>query len=356
MKYFITIILIATISLQLMAQVGIGTTNPNSQSALDVYSKKKGLLVPRITDVGGADKTEGSLIYDSINGTFLYCHDQKWHDVSALVAENDGNVAELKSKYETLKANTFAGYGTIPVGGIIMWSGNEADLPDGWALCDGDVENGMRTPDLRGRFIVGSGSNGNNVPDHVWDASYADAGDLSEGKGRTNKGDTGSTRKAVLEARHLPDHWHYGSTFGSNDGRHNHVYKDSYFMEKYGTGYQDYQNWKKNYESKVLGFSERVYATFHMGSHGGFDDDNNLLLAGYRITDTDGVYNYSGYPSGPQYLVDEKPKNNGPTSHHKHQILTSQTLVKNSVGSTTPNDEFDNRPPYYALAFIMRVK
>ena len=42
------------------------------------------------------------------------------------------------------------GYGTIPVGGIIMWSGSK--VPDGWALCDG--KNG--TPNLLNRFVLGS--------------------------------------------------------------------------------------------------------------------------------------------------------------------------------------------------------
>ncbi len=42
------------------------------------------------------------------------------------------------------------GYGTIPVGGIIMWSGRT--VPDGWALCDG--KNG--TPNLLNRFVFGS--------------------------------------------------------------------------------------------------------------------------------------------------------------------------------------------------------
>ena len=41
----------------------------------------------------------------------------------------------------------------VPKGGIIKWSGAVADIPGGWALCDGT--NG--TPDLRNRFIVGAG-------------------------------------------------------------------------------------------------------------------------------------------------------------------------------------------------------
>lgn len=41
----------------------------------------------------------------------------------------------------------------VPSGSIIPWYGNLADIPDGFALCNGS--NG--TPDLRDRFIVGAG-------------------------------------------------------------------------------------------------------------------------------------------------------------------------------------------------------
>jgi len=46
-----------------------------------------------------------------------------------------------------------SGYGTAPVGCIILWSGAANKIPDGWALCNG--QNG--TPDLRNRFVVGAG-------------------------------------------------------------------------------------------------------------------------------------------------------------------------------------------------------
>jgi hypothetical protein len=51
-------------------------------------------------------------------------------------------------------ATTFVGNGTIPIGGIIMWSGSIVSIPTGWALCNGS--NG--TPNLVDRFIVGAGS------------------------------------------------------------------------------------------------------------------------------------------------------------------------------------------------------
>lgn len=39
----------------------------------------------------------------------------------------------------------------IPKGAIILWSGPVTAIPSGWASCNGQ----NKTPDLRGRFIVG---------------------------------------------------------------------------------------------------------------------------------------------------------------------------------------------------------
>jgi microcystin-dependent protein len=50
------------------------------------------------------------------------------------------------------------GKGVIPVGGIVFWSGVVDSIPNGWALCNGQTVNGVRTPNLSDRFIVGVGS------------------------------------------------------------------------------------------------------------------------------------------------------------------------------------------------------
>jgi microcystin-dependent protein len=50
--------------------------------------------------------------------------------------------------------SAFVGNGTIPVGGIIMWSG--INVPSGWALCNGTTVNGQVTPNLCGRFVLGA--------------------------------------------------------------------------------------------------------------------------------------------------------------------------------------------------------
>lgn len=97
--------------------------------------------------------------------------------------------------------------GNIPIGGIIMWSGNEADIDEThWALCDG--QNG--TPDLRGRFILGSGVK--NYPD------YAEA---TSSQKNYRIGDTGGYTDHLLTAQQsgLPTHKHkYGNTYHAIGG------------------------------------------------------------------------------------------------------------------------------------------
>ena len=55
-------------------------------------------------------------------------------------------------------SGTVSGFGSVPVGGIIMWSGSKEEIPAGWALCNGQSVNGVQTPDLCNRFVVGAGA------------------------------------------------------------------------------------------------------------------------------------------------------------------------------------------------------
>jgi len=87
---------------------------------------------------------------------------------------------------------------SLPIGMIAMWVGSSADIPTNcWALCDGTTEyqfNGkqVKVPDLRGRFIVGSGSR-------------TDA----EGNSVTYKpGNGGGVSKHTLTKDEMPSHAH----------------------------------------------------------------------------------------------------------------------------------------------------
>ena len=90
----------------------------------------------------------------------------------------------------TYLTNTSSGSGgsaVVPIGGVIMWWGDIASIPSGWALCDG--ANG--TPDLRNRFVVGASSDsaGNIYPN-------------------LQPGSTGGEAEVTLTVGQLPAHSH----------------------------------------------------------------------------------------------------------------------------------------------------
>lgn len=76
-KIFILLLLYFQVSLNAQ-QVGIGTLNPNPNSALDVVSTDKGILIPRISDTSAVTKIDGALFYHDGEHAFYYCQDNKW--------------------------------------------------------------------------------------------------------------------------------------------------------------------------------------------------------------------------------------------------------------------------------------
>ena len=102
---------------------------------------------------------------------------------------------------------TISGTGTVPIGAIIMWSGT--NVPDGWALCNGQGG----TPDLRDRFIVGAGS------------SYG-------------VGSTGGANTVALSSSQIPSHAHnYSFRIAGLAGAVSEKYHQFYYVnEGGGTG------------------------------------------------------------------------------------------------------------------------
>lgn len=120
------------------------------------------VMFGNIQQIGGA--TNSVLGYTSANT-----------NVQALKIVND----MIASSTITSDKLAFAQVAPIPTGGIIMWSGSIANIPNGWALCNGS--NG--TPDLRDRFVVGAGT------------SYA-------------VGATGGVNSVTLDTTQIPAHNH----------------------------------------------------------------------------------------------------------------------------------------------------
>ena len=91
-------------------------------------------------------------------------------------------------------------YGTIPVGGIIMWSGTIGSIPSNWSLCNGS--NG--TPDLRNKFVIGANADDSgNATTNIETGTYSGSNIAKQ---------SGGFKNAVLLS-----HTHTQTGGGTND-------------------------------------------------------------------------------------------------------------------------------------------
>ena len=150
----------------------------------------------------------------------------------------------------------------LPVGSIIMWGGDKDAIPSGWQICDGrDIGGGRRTPDLRGRFPVGYGANGNSVAggSDVWDSQYSSPGIGS-----------GGANRIAISAAQMPSHahmvtnqWQSGTNSDSSNrerrvfynGGNNLRYVQAYSTDSTGNG-QPHENRPPFY---VVVFIMKIY-------------------------------------------------------------------------------------------------
>jgi hypothetical protein len=93
----------------------------------------------------------------------------------------------------------------LPKGVILMWYGAIATIPSGWALCNGDTVNGVTTPDLRNRFVIG--------------AALDDSGAKTNIEGTNTQ--TGGSKNSILV-----QHSHTGTSEGQSN-THSHSFSGS---------------------------------------------------------------------------------------------------------------------------------
>jgi microcystin-dependent protein len=176
----------------------------------------------------------------------------------------------------------------VPPGVIVMWSG--ATIPSGWAVCDGT----NNTPDLRGRFIVGSGTRDKKILNQS--GTVVNSGTLS-----FNIGDTAGVDEIFLSTSQLPSHTHTATV--ANGGAHVH--------EIYFGGWNS----------------------------GGIGD-----VRPHLSVDDNGCCSTIGIDSGgiPDWKVDHGPADGS----HSHTV---------TIGSAGGSAAVENKPPYYVLTFIMKL-
>jgi microcystin-dependent protein len=265
------------------AQVGFNTNNPSPNSILDLKAIDKGLLIPRLTkaqrEAIAVDPVNdaGLMVFDTTEGIFYFYNGTGWFALNEWVRKADSQDVSAPG---TVTAPNYAlnatGNGPIPKGGIIMWSGTVAEIPTGWALCDG--QNGR--PNLTDRFIVGAG------------ASYAPKA-------------TGGSDQFSIAQSNLPLLTHTITV--TNSGAHQHPYTDDFWLDQANdqlpnNGYETLGGTYRGAEKSDLG-NDRMYYR------------NKTIAAS-------GVHNH--------------------------------TASSSTHGQATPV-QIDNRPRYFALAFIIKL-
>ena len=183
--------------------VGIGTsTNPAGYefTVKGSISGSAGLAIAGNSVISGSITSRSNLFVDQ-NST-----------LSGSVTINTVPTASTADNYNFLvhdsnKVMSQVNAAPIPVGGIIMWSGTIANIPSGWALCNG--ANG--TPDLREKFVIGASTdNGGAAKANI-------SGSLVQAGGDMNHHHGSSTGNHTLTTSQIPSH--------------THTYKDSYYIE-----------------------------------------------------------------------------------------------------------------------------
>ena len=218
-----------------------------------------------------------------------------------------------------------SGGGSLPMGSIIMWSGDTSSIPTGWQLCDGT--NG--TPDLRNRFVMGAGS------------TYP--------VGNTG----GNADSVVVEHSHtINDHNHTFSGSGS----------DNVDISVSGTTGDQSQSHNHSFTTNTTGdhSHEGTIPTPLYVQSGDTDRGENSSIFSVdnsqtQYTNTTGNHNHSGTTGGQSDSHNHSFSGSG--SDTVDISVSGTTGVQSDSGTSTAGSSGTgtNIPPYYALCFIYCV-
>ena len=191
---------------------------------------------------------------------------------------------------------------TLQPGMIMMWAGEVNQVPTGWQLCNGSgtTSNSIQIPDLRDRFIVGSGS------------TY-------------DTGDTGGSTSATTSSD--GDHSHTVTV--NSGGSHSHTV---------------------TVNSTTL--SESQMPSHIHGTKGTYSGSN-----GTSETRADNFGGGNSLQSSDSY--NRNVKSRGSSKSHNHSASSNSTgshthsASSNSTGSHSHT--VSTMSPYYALAYIIKL-
>ena len=259
-------------------------------------------------DFKGEDSGSGSDSYAKIQGKITDPTSGSEDGTLEVVVKTGGNdqTIAFPTTSGTLALTSDLG-NAFPSGGIIMWSGAEGDIPNGWLLCNGQGS----TPDLRNRFVVGAGTGSSYSVD-----------------------DTGGSNDATLVS-----HSHGSGNYGTNNtGGHSHSTNN--------TG--DHSHGSGNYGTNNTGDHTHRWGTDdNIGAGGGNNNpDANGGQAWKANTDTAGAHSHN---------INGNSSNAGSHSHNTNNDGSHSHSVNGNSSNAGSSGTGANRPPYYALCFIMKT-
>jgi microcystin-dependent protein len=194
---------------------------------------------------------------------------------------------------------------TVPQGLISMWCGSITSIPSTWTLCDGTDG----APDLRDSFIIGAG-------------------------GSYSVDSTGGASSVTLSSSQIPSHNHGDGSLSTNStGGHNHSFSDTSDSD----GYHSHSG-----DTNTTGSHQ------HNTVHSNADDSTSKIPDRVLGTHSDGAHSHSlniNGAGGHTHYVSGTTSSNGNHSH----------VISGDTGSTGGGNSHENRPPFYALAYIMKL-
>lgn len=205
--------------------------------------------------------------------------DDNFTTVKVSVNSIDSQISVLNAAVTSLNTQ-IANFSAIPIGCIIIWSGNIGNIPTGWRLCDGT----NNTPDLRDKFVIGAKLDSNGPKTTITGQNTS----------------TGGSKDAVAVY-----HDHTATSTAGN------VSTDQFYARIRTT------------DSGVQAIS---------------GDVSNVNAYGQTFNDN----SFSSENNENQYIDFNRS--------HNHTFTVDTTV--NGTGTSGTNA---NLPPYYALAYIMKI-
>lgn len=259
----------------------------------------------------------------------------------------------------------------VPTGVITLWSGAISAVPVGWAFCNGT----SGTPDLRDRFVVGAGSSyavgatggANTVTlDATMIPSHTHTITATGSSGNASTDHTHSIAGSGTTSGHSNDHTHSGTTSAvSNDHTHTFSGTSSGQSNTHTHGVSDPgHSHSINYSNAINLDTGGVGALVLLGSTNTSTSTTGITLGN---ASADHSHTYSGTTSGISANHTHTVTTGGVSANHTHTWSFSgtsgtQSATHNhsiSVSATAANTggglAHENRPPYYALAYIMKL-